>query len=633
MAFTPIQYKVAIRLPTLDGGLNTKYTDVSTPLNCTPSCQDVLFDDYGAVRTTPGYEIFNTTAIANAPIDGLNTFNDPSGDKVLIAACNGSFYYQAGTTFTQIPNSTGIYTANVDVKILNVASYVIFGDGYIPVYKWDNTYFERFGSYPPQGLASGVTTASGPLNGTFSYALTYINRNNQESDYSEILTNIAVTNGYISLSDIPLAPTSYGVSSMQLYRTTANVSAVYWLVTALSAAQTSVVDANDDSTLIVPAPVDQGVPPQAKYMVYYRGRLWAAGDERAPYRLYYSEAGSIEKWQTTNFLDIEIGDGYPISAIEAFGNAIIIHKNDGKGNGTVYLLYIGDATGYSADTNWYIFKSPAAFSAVSDKSLSFFQNLLFYLGRFGCYALSGQDLARTSADSDAGRFQTNNLAYDIDTDVKTWNSALLPKAASVMYDNKIWLAVPATSSSSNNTKIYIYDFVRMSADKLGMWTKLSAPAVNNFVVSDGILYGGGYNGYVFKMATGTSFDGAAIQPYYWTAAVSGNPEHRDNTKVFRILYITHECPGSWLLYVDYEVDFNGVLTTGTVSLSPGGSLWGVMQWVNSTWGGGTTTKRSRLILQNAVGKLIKFKFYVTGLNETFRVKELEIEYNVRTKRG
>ena len=641
MAFAPVQYRVSMRLPTLDAGLNTKVTDIGTPLNATPDCQNVMFDEFGAVRTARGYTKFNSVQIASAPVDGLSTYLDPSGDRILIAACGGSYWYQNGTSFSVISGSTAAYTAGVDVKILGVNDKVVFGNGYAQPYQYDGTNLFRFGITPPAGVAVGTPQAGAALSGVYNYALTYLNSAGVESDYYPIITSLVVSAGNdVMLTDIPLAPTSYGVNEMQLYRTTAATQVGYWLVTALSGLQSAVLDNNPDYGLIVPALLDQGTPPKAKYMVYYRGRMFAAGDSAHPYRIYYSDAGQVDTWPSTSFIEVEKGDGYQISGLEAFGNAIVIHKNDGHGNGAVYLLYIADSTGVQDDDNWYVFKSPAAYSAISDKSQAFFKNLLFYINRTGAYAFAGQDLARSSADSEYGRFAADAVSYDIDTDVKAWAPSLLSKSASITYDNKVWVALPVGSTASTNNKLYVFDFIRADTTKLGVWTKLSAPAVNNFAVSDGTLYGGGYDGYVYTLDKGTTLDGIAVAPYYWTAAISSavsfggyNVDHRDNTKVFRILYITHECSGNWNLYVDWVVDFGGATQTGTVPLSGGGIMWGTFLWGIGTWGGGVTSKRSRLIFPNAVGKIIKFKFYVTGVNQTFKIKELELEYNLRSRRG
>jgi hypothetical protein len=234
------------------------------------------------------------------------------------------------------------------------------------------------------------------------------------------------------------------------------------------------------------------------------------------------------------------------------------------------------------------------------------------------------------ADSDTGRFQSEILSYDIDPDVKNWTAAALNGCASIMFDNKIWVAVPTEHSSTNN-KVYVYDFMRMGSEKLGVWTKLSGPAVKNWVVNDGVLYAGGYDGWVYTMATGTTFDGTAIAPYYETSWICGTPEQEFNTKVWRFLTITHTCPGNWNIVVQYWLDFHTGTADGTfnLNLNSGGSLWGVMKWACATWGGGYTTMDTKTPLTGAVGSAIKFRFSTVNLNESFKIKDISLDYNVR----
>jgi hypothetical protein len=629
MAFKPTVSKVHFPLPPQVDGLNTKMTDSATPPTQSPDLQNIMFDDFGAIRSADGYAKFNSTQIASAPIDGLGTYIDPSNDRILIAACNTNLYSQDGTSFTVI--GSNVYTAGVDVRILPVSGKLIFTNGYMRPLMWDGTNLLRYGIYGPDPVTATVTSyASGVLSGTYNYALTYVNTALVESSYTVIATGMVAQSATINIANIITAPASYGVSYMNLYRNTAAVTGTYWLVTALTATQTYVQDNNADVYLITEAPVTDGPPPKCAYMVYYRGRVWAAGDPDHPYRLYYSAGGAPERWPILNYLDVEEGDGFYISGIREWGNAIVIHKNDGKGNGVLYLLYIADSQGVSDADNWYLFKSPSSFSAISNKSQAFFQNLLFFINRSGAHALSGQDLARSVADSDTGRFQSETLSYDIDTDVKGWTAAALKGCASITFDNKVWVAVPTAQSSTNN-KIYVYDFVRLGTEKLGIWTKLSAPAVKNWVVNDGVLYAGGYDGYIYTMSTGTAFDGATIAPYYETAWICGTPEQEFNTKVWRFLTVTHTTPGNWNIVVQYWLDFRTGVEDGSfnLNLNSGGSLWGVMKWSNSKWGGGYTTMDTKTPLVNAVGSAIKFRFSSVNVNESWKIKDISLDYNVR----
>jgi len=636
MAFLPAQNRVNVKLPVLDGGLNTKFTDVSCPLNSIPDGENVLFDEFGAIRTCLGYSA--AFDISTGPIDCMGVYhNDTYGQLMLVAASNGDLYAQVSTaTFAVISGSTGIYTAPTSsMEIVTVTSFPVFSDGQINPYKWDDGEVVRYGSPAPQTGNVQVTWATtvGDPNGIYNYALTYVNKNGVESDYTVIVTGDYVPLAQNELSSIPVPPSSYGVATKNLYRTTAAANTLYWKVTALTAGATVYIDNAADGVLNEAAPLDHGMPPKAKYMCYYRGRVWAAGDPAHPYRLSFSNAGEVETWPSTNNIEIEPGDTLPISGIEAFGNSIVIHKNDGQNFGSVYLLYIGDATGTADTTNWYVFKSPAAFSSVAHKSQAFFKNLMFYLNRTGCYAFTGQDLARTSADSDAGRFQVNNLTFNIDTDVKSWNSVALDGSAAIQFDNKIWLSVPVGSDQADNNAVYMYDFVRLDSAAQGVWGRIKYPGLKDFQVSNGVLYGGTYDGKIIRLHNGTSFNGTSISPYFMTAPISGDPTHREHTKTFRILYVTHDLPGDWDLHVEWYVDFyNQPSGTAVIPLGVGLPIWGSSLWGAFTWGA-TGSKRSRVIIPNATGKIIQFKFYTTGVGNTFKIKELELDYNLRSKRG
>jgi hypothetical protein len=373
-------------------------------------------------------------------------------------------------------------------------------------------------------------------------------------------------------------------------------------------------------------------------MVYYRGRIFGAGDSLHPERLYYSDQGAPEIWPSTNYIDINEGDGVPITSVGQMGNSIVIHKNDLSGNRSVWLLNIPDSADVTGDANWYVFKSPTAFSTCSDRSIAFFRNLQFFIDKSGAYAFTGEDIARTAADSQLGRFQTDALSNDIESDFKELDLSVIDRAASIEYDNKIWVALPYGSGVGRNNRIYTFDFVRISAGaegKMGAWAYQDSPDAECLTIHEGDLLAGSSvaNGYVYKLNTTNAFDTGAIDSYYWTAMLAGLPEHREHTKCFRFLYITHDCPGDWDMSCDYRLDYvTGAITAATVDLNSGGSLWGVMQWKNSKWGGGFTKKRTRLILPGAVGKSIQFRFRTNAANTWWKVSEIELAYTLKGKR-
>jgi len=639
VAFQPRTYKQQIRIPLFDGGLNTKYTDVSMPLNQSPDLQNVVFDDYGAVATTQGFQKVNATGIASSAIEGLHSYVKNSGERTLLAVCDRSLYSESGGVFSQVTGSTNVYTAGVDVKIVTVNDYAYLSDGYANPYKYNGGELTTIGVPAPTiGEASAASTGAGVLTGSYRYALTGINASGNEGEYALITpTAVSASSGQLTLTGIPVSPASAGVDSKYLYRNTSTVGGIYYRVTALTANQTSYVDNNADANLVTLMPADNGTMPKCKYMVEYRGRVYAAGELANPMRLYYSDALEPETWKSTNFVDIGDGDGFPISGITAYGNSIVIHKNDGRGQGSIWLLYVADSTGTADSSNWYLTKSPSAYGTQSDKAMDFFNNVLFFLNKSGGYAFAGTDIAESASQGSSGKFAVDSHTFDIEPDVLAFKNSYIHKAAAINFENKIYLAAPYGSQASGNNRVYIYDYVRASAqDKNnGAWSYMDGVEANNFTIHEGDLLFGSANddGLIYKMTNEYNYDDSAIDSYYWTASISGIEEHRDFTKVFRQLFITVSCTGDWDMNLSYKMDFRDTGDTlTTVDLDGGGSLWGTSVLGTSTWGGSLQKKKVRVTLVNAVGKSIQFKFATNTADQWFKVHEIELLYNLRSMR-
>lgn len=639
MAFAPRIYKNSLRIPVFDGGLNTKFSDVTMPLNQSPDLKNVEFDDFGAVATTPGYTEA-VTAIASGVVYGLHSFYRSVGDRTLVAVCNNSAWYESAGSWSIISGATGSYANNVDVSIETVEDNAIFTDGYNPPHRYDGSDWYTVGvSAVASNTAAATASSNGTLTGSYKYAITGVNSRNTEGAYAVITSSsVSVSGNAVDITNIPEFPASAGVDTKYLYRNTAGASDVYYRVTALTAAQTSYTDNDSDSTLVTPMPLDNEPMPVCKYMTYYRGRIFAAGKASNPMRLYFSNADEIEVWETENFIDIGEGDGHPITGIESYGNAIIIHKNDGRGQGTIWLLYIADSTGTASPDNWYLTKSPSAYGGQSDKALAFFNNVLFFLNRNGGYAFTGQDIALNAAYSDVGQFGVDAMTYDIEPDIKGVPNAYIDRSAAINFDNKLYLAVPYGPSATKNNRIYVFDYVRASSEtrNSGAWTYLDDIPANNFTIHEGELYFGSseFDGKVYRFDSDLyNYNSGAIDSYYWTAAISGQESHRDFTKVFRHVFLTVSTPGDWDMTLTYRVDFDDTNDrTETINLNGGGSLWGTLVWDDGEWGGSLEKKKFRINLSGAVGKVIQFKFSTNTANQWFKVHELEMMYNLRSQR-
>jgi hypothetical protein len=639
MATFPRKNKIDFVIPVFDGGLNTKYTDINLPTNQSPSLQNVEFDDLGSVSTING----NTSAfvsIGSAVVNGLFSWrkNDAS---ILLAACNGVVWKYSAPSWVTVAQT--YFKKGFDVDFVQTEDYVIVNNGATDQYKYDGTNFERFGVIQPaEESASAVCSSAGTLTGEYKYALTGINRYNLEGDYSEITSAaLTVAAGQITLSEIPLFPSYAGVIDKYLYRNTAGASAVFWRVTALTANQTSCIDNNSDSVLVTEAPEDNGIPPICKIMIEYRGRMFVAGNGTYPYRLFWSKAGEREIFPSTNYTDIGKGDGNPISGMVVYGNSLFIHKNDGGTTGSLWILNMPDSLDVTEDSNWYIERLPINYGSVGQKVIVFFQNMMFYLNRFGAYAVAGKNLLINPAFSEVGQFPVESLSYFIEPDVFGFKYDGLKSAASIAFNNKIYLSVPYKKTSTENDRVYVYDFLRTTGDQVGAWSYMTNPKINNFAIHENELYGGSAleDGIVYKLDSGRSFNGSAIDSFYWTPQLYGLEEHKDNTKVFRYIYLLVECLGNWTIDVYYVVDYRNDSTQGTtesVTIYGNGGIWdgtdNNSKWNYMTWDSEIVKKLVRVTCINAVGKSIKVRIRTNSATQFFKIHNMSVSYNLRSVR-
>jgi hypothetical protein len=638
VAYKPNPNKIPFKIKVFDGGLNTKYAELNSPANQSPDLQNVHFDDFGAVGTVLGYTPVNSTPIASFAIDGAHEYISSAGSRALIAACGGALYEWGGSTFTAMSGSTGMYTAGTRVEFTTVNDHAYIVAPSTNPYRWDGSALYRVGvSGVTAEVATAVSSDSGLLNGTYQWALTGINTQNVEGDYTVITTEYSIASGQVALSNIPVYPDSFGVGSKYLYRNTALGGSIFYRVTALSAAQTAYTDNASDASLLTEAPDDNGVPPQMAFIIEHRNRVFGAGNVVNRQRLYYSNQGAPQTWESTSYIDIGEGDGQPITGLAVYGNSIFVHKNDGKGHGSIWGLYMPDSLEVTGSENWYVSKVAVAEGGSGHRSIVAYNNAMAFINRYGSYAYYGDGLAKSPAFSAVGVFPANSLSFLIEPDWLDLKDTLLSGAAAANYDNKLWFSVPKGSSASANNRIYVYDYVRASNQGNditgGAWTRMDGPPVSCFSMYDGDLVGGSSlaNGYVYKLNTGTSAAGGAIDSYYYTVWLWGNDEHKDFTKVWRHLLLWVETSGQWNMNVTYWTDFDqGAGETDTVDLSSSGYAWDTtMIWDRTPFGGGENKKLVKLVLKGAVGKTIQFKFSTNTVGQFFKIHEMSLNYNLR----
>jgi hypothetical protein len=629
-----VKYQAEIAV--FDGGLNTKAAPNTLSINQSPSLLNVSFDNFGAVGTRGG-QLTPYAPIASATIDGLAVLRLNNSTSFLVAMCNSTLWYAAGASFVPVTGSTGIYTAGVDVCFLVNQNRLMMTNGFAQPYKWDGTYFTKFGVSAPVVVVSAVCAGTGLLNGTYQYLLTGVNSAQVESNVGPVNSGLAIVSGEVNISGIPIYPASAGVVGINIYRNTAGVVGTFLLVTQVVNGQTAVVDNNPDASLVTFSPTDNGTMPPCKFTCQYQGRVFAAGNPAAPMTVYFSNPEDGEWFPALNFLNISDGDGYPISGIALLGNSIIIHKNDGNGNGSIWLLYIPDSTGASGADNWYLIKAASAYGGQSNKAIVPYNNLQTFLNSKGLFALSGNNLAISAADAQVGSFQSDSKSFNIEPNIFAMNNPLVSGSAGCLHNNRLWFSIPSSGLSANNDQIMLYDYQRVSNPdtNTGAWSLFSGHNIQNFADYAGNLYGGSSiaNGLVYQLDSGVSDSGNPIDSYFVTAGINGLPEHKDHTKVWRWLYVWYYCEGNWNVNISWLLDYGTTYSTPvTLNLTPGGSLWGLAKFNVSNWGGGQANNKAKIGLLGNESRDIQFKFEINAANQYWKINKIQVVYNLRSLR-
>ncbi|RKX66086.1 MAG: hypothetical protein DRP42_03805 [Tenericutes bacterium] len=397
------------------------------------------------------------------------------------------------------------------------------------------------------------------------------------------------------------------------------------MVTEISNSVTSYTDTADDSELVTDAPTNNGLPGNfTVFLEHLEMMFGVAGNSNYASRLYYSNVNEPEIFSAGEHIRVGEGDGHTITGLAVIANSLVIAKDDGNGNGSVYLLYM--PTAFQAD--WSLIRLNTANGGQSARVMERFSNHIMYLNKHGVFDLN---------EYEVGQIRSDALSFKIEPDIYNIAEDYIKNAAAITWKNKVWLSVPYGASTENN-KIFQYDFVRGRSSKqrqYAAWSKFSNMNISDFTIHDGELYGGSSleDGFVYKLDTGFNDSGDAIDSYYKTMPITGKESHRNNTKVWRELLLLVECTGNWNMDLTYSNDF--LLNAGveySINLNPAGPVWGTAVWGTSVWSAGTERKWVKIVFKNSVSTSIQLKFATNAVDEYFKVHEARIRYNLRAIR-
>ena len=597
--------KELIEFDVFDAGMNTK----AEPINLLPGqseyMNNILFGDYGSIKTRGGISTYNSTPLTAAAgkMQGIVSYKPSTMSALLVAATNGAYFVLTGAATAGVSIGSIDFAGGQEHIDMVQANGILFMAGPdTPPAKFNGRELTRAGvSAPTQVLSAVSNAAAGNLNGEYRYVYWGVNSYLAEGDYIASPSPVkTIVSGKVRVSDIPTAPASHGIETWKIGRNTAGAAGVYWYLTDKTNGITSFTDNVADADLTELAPTDQGYPRTFQFICSYGGRLWGAVNDY----LWYSSVDQPEEFPSTNFIRVGSGSGLNISAIVPFMGMIVISMSGNQygllpqpyGQRTaLYVLRIGDSIGFNDPENWYLNLVAENEGSESQRACIPVAGHLWMTGRKGVSLFNGAGMVSGIQDTAAGGIVTPKISDPINSLFQITNPSNIRLAAAIEWNNRVYLAINSGASDQNgypsNETVLVYDYSRVgtSDPRKGGWGRIvesgSAFPIQQFIVHEDKLIGsrGGASTspYLFQLDNGNRYDLTTankttqyMAPVYRMAPVRGKKNHVYHDKDFRAINIWAAGLGELTVTVRIEgVDYDSGTTiqTEVITLTSAGA--------------------------------------------------------------
>ena len=363
-----------------------------------------LYREIGVLRRRKGTTPLGTADLS--PVqdqDGLEWFKI-SATEYLLAAHNGRVvdWFAAAA---QVTNSSGKLTSGTDANFTWLDEKVVIGDGLKQNIRFNGTRIDQVLPQAPATPLSAAAGAAGNPDGTYTYYVTFLSADANNSELSPLSSPITVVAKKISLTSIPTCPAGQDCSGRNIWRNK-NGGSIYYLVTTI-ADNTTTIFTDDVADTSLGARLNDFLGenlqnkrfPSCRYLISHQNRLVGALDETTPDRQTIFISNSRAPWYSPllpDFDDPEQGTRIPLQGPGA-GTITGIHSHGDKiavfTGGAAYLLTTSDQL---LDYSLHRFSDHGC---VAHRAIQSFRDMLLWLATDGVYlAAEGVGVVRISDD-------------------------------------------------------------------------------------------------------------------------------------------------------------------------------------------------------------------------------------------
>lgn len=241
--------------------------------------------------------------------------------------------------------------------------------------------------------------------------------------------------------------------------------------------------------------------PQAKYITFFKNRLWAANLLDDPTAVKWSGRSPYYRvWPTLSREPLVEDDNSPITGIKGFQENLVVSKED-----SLWIMREDGINEFSL-TQYTPVRIVPGIGFVSNSSIVEVNGRLFGLSENGLYAFDGTPNIKNLSEGRGGGDRLVDLWPSITSGRRQF-------ATAVNWSTKgLYLLSVSIDGSDNNNLVIAYDY---DNDSFWLWDNIQAQhwMLDQGADDEEILYFGDASGRIYQMGVGRTDHGAAITSY------------------------------------------------------------------------------------------------------------------------
>lgn len=243
--------------------------------------------------------------------------------------------------------------------------------------------------------------------------------------------------------------------------------------------------------------------PEAKYITFFRGEMWAANMRGQPYEVRWSAPEPTYRvWPTLNVELLMENDNSPISGLYGYGEHMTLFKSD-----SIWKM-IDTGTSDAGLQTYSPIRVSNGIGCVSNSSVQEIRNRLVFLAEDGVYAYNGTA-------------QVEKISDRIQSYIDRITPGRRPYSVAANWKRKsLYLLAVSLDGSETNNYVLVFDYKNNS---WWVWSNFDVKfwMVDETSSDDESVYFADKRGRVFELGKGDHDHGTAISSYITTHPITG----------------------------------------------------------------------------------------------------------------